>query len=169
MNFESTPRTGNEPLTVQFTADPGPRETLKNIIWDFGDGTTGTGPNPSHTYALAGVRSVTMTADVNGVTCSISKTNCVIVSNPAIYPADFDTWPNEGVAPLTTIFSGVTTPGISLKWDFGDGETQDGIPDNPSVSHVYKNRGVYTVTLTATVPAKGIVFTFTRQNYVHVS
>ena len=33
----------------------------KSITWDFGDGTTGTGPNPSHTYTASGTYTVQMT------------------------------------------------------------------------------------------------------------
>jgi PKD repeat protein len=30
-----------------------------NYLWEFGDGTTGSGPNPSHTYASPGTYKVT--------------------------------------------------------------------------------------------------------------
>ena len=51
----ATPVGGRLPLTIGFDAhgcDPNPGDTL-SYAWDFGDGTTGTGPAPSHTYTSA--------------------------------------------------------------------------------------------------------------------
>lgn len=43
--------------------------------WTFGDGTTGSGPTPSHTYAVAGSYQVTLTVtDGGGLTNSLTKT-----------------------------------------------------------------------------------------------
>ena len=56
-----------EPTTVSFSANVnlggGPAVTYS---WDFGDGSTGTGANPTHTYSTAGNYTVTLTATNEG-------------------------------------------------------------------------------------------------------
>lgn len=58
-NFTGTPLKGNGPLTVAFT------DTSINAptswAWTFGDGATSTTQNPTHTYAVKGVYTVTLT------------------------------------------------------------------------------------------------------------
>jgi PhoPQ-activated pathogenicity-related protein/PKD repeat protein len=64
-DFEVTPQEGWAPLIVRFqdASHPG-NSKIHAWHWDFGDGTTGTGPNVHHTYAKAGPYDVTLT-----VTC----------------------------------------------------------------------------------------------------
>jgi PGF-pre-PGF domain-containing protein len=57
-NFSANPTSGNAPLSVQFT-DISQNATSRN--WNFGDGTTSTDPNPSHTYNTAGTYTATLT------------------------------------------------------------------------------------------------------------
>ena len=47
------PTCGTPPLTVQFSSDGtfDSRNRAMTLLWDFGDGTTSTLPNPQHTYA----------------------------------------------------------------------------------------------------------------------
>ncbi|MCX5070981.1 ThuA domain-containing protein [Streptomyces sp. NBC_00513] len=53
----ATPDSGQAPLDVAFSstgsADPDAGDVL-TYTWDFGDGSTGTGPNPAHTYTANG-------------------------------------------------------------------------------------------------------------------
>jgi len=55
------------PITFNGTAssDPDAGQTI-SFAWDFGDGGTGTGATPSHTYASPGTRLVTLTVTDNG-------------------------------------------------------------------------------------------------------
>jgi PKD repeat protein len=79
-----TPYAGLAPLTTQFDAsgssDPdGDALTYK---WDFGDGTTGTGAKPSHTYGFNGHYTATVTvSDPGGATAKASVT--VVVGDRA--------------------------------------------------------------------------------------
>ncbi len=60
------------PLTVTFTNQS---INAKNYVWDFGDNTTSTDPNPSHTYNQPGIYEVVLKAiHVNGCETTLSKT-----------------------------------------------------------------------------------------------
>lgn len=48
-------------LVVQFTDDSRSTGTVNHWLWDFGDGTTSTEQNPSHTYSEAKTYTVTLT------------------------------------------------------------------------------------------------------------
>ena len=56
--FSASPTTGTAPLIVGFTDSSSGSPT--SWTWDFGDGTTGSAENPSHTYSSAGTYSVTL-------------------------------------------------------------------------------------------------------------
>ncbi|OJJ16602.1 hypothetical protein BKI52_32325 [marine bacterium AO1-C] len=69
---------GDAPLLVNFTNQ---NTTAVSHLWDFGDGTTSTAPNPSHVYSNPGIYTVTYKAlAANG--CSIPKTQQIIASAP---------------------------------------------------------------------------------------
>ena len=57
--FSGSPTTGTEPLTVMFTDSSTGSPTSWN--WNFGDGETDTTQNPSHTYAIPGSYTVSLT------------------------------------------------------------------------------------------------------------
>jgi PKD repeat protein len=58
-DFSATPTSGSTPLTVQFT-DASDGE-ITNWSWNFGDGSSSTEQNPSHTYTSAGTYTVALT------------------------------------------------------------------------------------------------------------
>ena len=70
--FTASPTAGLAPLTVQFTDLSGGRPTSWH--WDFGDGTSSTEQNPTHTYASPGTYTVTLTVTNAHGTDSSSQT-----------------------------------------------------------------------------------------------
>lgn len=76
-------------------------------LWDFGDGFTSTAQNPTHTYATAGLYSVTLT--VNGGINSIVRTNYIQVLPhlPVPFTAVTAGWTGDMESNLTA-------------WHFGD-------------------------------------------------
>lgn len=60
-DFGATPVTGTAPHTVQFSNLVA--EETQRVLWDFGDGTTGEGLNPTHTYAAPGRYTVSLSVD----------------------------------------------------------------------------------------------------------
>jgi PKD repeat protein len=120
--------------------------TIVSYDWDFGDGNTSTQQNPSHTYATAGIYSVSLTVtDDDGATDTTSQSVTVGASN--VPPtADF----SFSTTDLTASFTDASTDSDgtvdSWSWDFGDGNTST--EQNPS--HTYATAGTYIVVLSVT-------------------
>ncbi|MCG3212506.1 MAG: hypothetical protein FOGNACKC_06176 [Anaerolineae bacterium] len=143
VDFTAAPLTGLAPLTVTFTSDvPG----ATGFAWDFGDGTTSSAANPTHTYLIPGVYTVTLSAGDGVLTNTLAKPGYITVTQPVI--ADFFAAPLSGAAPLTVTFSNISTGATGYLWDFGDSITSTVI----SPTHTYQTMGEYTVVLTATNP-----------------
>ena len=114
--------------------------------WDFGDGTTSTEQNPTHTYSTPGTYTVILTVTGPGGDKSKIQTNYITVNYPAPI-AGFDTNTTKGTAPLNVKFTDKSTGNVtSWKWNFGDGTTST--EQNPT--HKYIKAGTYTVKLTVT-------------------
>jgi chitodextrinase len=125
-------------------------------VWDFGDGSTGSGPAPTHTYALSGQYNVTVTATNdcgqtlgNTLALTILPLTCD-VTRPAIKnpPTIAVTWVQNG---LSFNFTGTATDpedGVltNVSWNFGDGSYGTGV--NPT--HAYAAPGAFFVTAQVT-------------------
>jgi PKD repeat protein len=59
-DFIADPVTGAAPLSVTFTDLS--KGTITSWLWNFGDGSTSTNRNPSHTYSASGAYTVSLTA-----------------------------------------------------------------------------------------------------------
>lgn len=115
--------------------------------WDFGDGSTGTGVSPSHTYNAAGTYSVSLVvndghqdSNPDTTTVSITSTNQTPVANPG--------GPYSGIAGTPVEFTGAASSDpngdtLTYSWIFGDGASGTGV----SPSHTYISAGDYTVQL----------------------
>ena len=146
-NFTADPTSCCAPLTVNFTDTSDPNNKTISWAWDFGDNTTSTLQDPSHTYTDPGIYTVSL--NVTNLCGSDTKTeeNYIKVGGPPT--ADFEADPTSGCAPLTVNFTDTSDPNnktISWAWDFGDGSNSTA----QSPSHQYDNAGTYNVTLTVT-------------------
>jgi PKD repeat protein len=123
--------------------------TVANTVyfWNFGDGTTGFGANPNHTYPSAGAYFVLMTAINNSLNClstastaiNVTGINCVANSNFSI-------------APTNTAQYWTATPAFpwnisNAVWSWGDGSSSNGLYS----SHTYSAAGLYQICLNVTV------------------
>ena len=139
----------NNGLTNTFNAGASVGAAL-SYSWNFGDGSTANGVNPTHTYALAGTYTISLVVtDACGTSDSKSQ-NISICAN--ISPTFTNT------ATGTTSFNFTAQPsGLSnYSWDFGDGTVGNG----SNVSHSYANIGTFTVTLTC-LDSCNSTYTFT--------
>ncbi len=161
------PASGAEGSAVSFDGSHSmdPDGSPLTYAWDFGDGSSGSGATPSHTYADNGTYAVKLT--VSDGTLSGEATTSAVITNVA---------PNVGniVAPLDPLevgtdvaaSAGFTDPGRldthTGVIDWGDGSTSDAAitetngSGSASGSHAYAAAGVYTLTLTVTDKDGGV-------------
>jgi PKD repeat protein len=146
-----SPTTGNAPLAVNFTGSATGGTAPYHYSWAFGDGTSSTTQNPSHTYSTAGTYTATLTvtdtsSPVKTATSQVTITVSA-VGNPLA--ASASAAPTSGQTPLNVSFTGTATggtPAYSYSWNFGDGGTSTA--QNPT--HTYTAAGTFTATLTVT-------------------
>ena len=129
---------------------PAPGRTLTDYRWDFGDGQSGTGVQPSHAYASPGTYNVTLvvTDDVGRV-ATITKSLTVLSDNPVALITFAPSSPTAGVTIAFSGSSSTAVPGRTItgySWNFGDGTTGSGV----AVSKAYPTPGTRNVTLTVT-------------------
>lgn len=127
-----------------------PEGGLMRFEWDFGDGTTDIGINPTKKYTKGGVYEVTLTVeDDSGLPCNTSIDRIIVrVAESPVADAGED----QTICANTEIhFDGTKSTDFDglvnrFFWDFGDGITKDG----PTPAHVFRDPGEYIVTLTIT-------------------
>jgi PKD repeat protein len=122
--------------------------TLVAYAWDYGDGTVGSGVNPTHTYAAAGTHTVMLTVtDDDGATAT-ATTTCSVELPPNEPPVADPNGPYAGTVGVPVAFDAYDEDGtlVAYDWDYGDGTVGSGV--NPT--HTYAAAGTYTVMLTVT-------------------
>ena len=154
------PQTGPAPLEVRFTSAGSldPRGGELSLLWDFGDGTTSTEPDPVHVYATPGTFTAVLTAtnELGGAASAsvqISATNRAPVAVIAS-PADGTTVARG--EPVSFSSEGSNDDGDALRggrivswaWDFGDGTTST-LASPVKAYELLRPEG-YVVTLTVT-------------------
>ncbi len=130
-------------FTVQFNDTSSNSPNKWN--WEFGDGSTSTDANSSHTYATAKTYAVNLTVSNADGNNTASKT-ITVTGTTGTPKASFTAVPTFGRAPLTVKFTDNSANAASINWNFGDGTTSTDA--NPS--HTYRTGGFYTIKLTAT-------------------
>jgi PKD repeat protein len=145
----------NEDVIVQFRGyahDTPSDEQSLDFSWNFGDGTSGTGQNPTHTYSSQGTYLVTLTVTDDGALVGTDYLTVTAVNIPPTAIATYSSpYPVILAGDILTfeaqaMDSSSDQSGITFSWDFGDGTTGTGSP----VTHSYADDGIYEVILTAT-------------------
>ena len=149
------------PPSSSFNIDPEYQELGKNVkfvdtslgdvrvwAWDFGDGNVSSLSNPDHIYLSSDTFTVVLTTS-NDYGSKVSSKNIDVVA--AIFPPVPDFSVDKTAADVSEL---IQFTDLSLNrptewlWEFGDGITSL----LPSPAHVYKSKGSFDVTLTATNP-----------------
>jgi PKD repeat protein len=146
-----SPQQPREDEVVQFD---GSASTGKNLsyFWTFGDGATGTGVRPTHSYSISGSYQVRLTVTDDQGTQASSEPVTIGVVQQADPVALFTVSPTDPTINTDVHFDGSpsTTPVgtgrtiVHYEWNFGDGSPLAG---GRIVTHQYTRAGTYTVVL----------------------
>lgn len=118
--FVAQPDSGCSPHTVVFPSVVG----AVSYNWDFGDGSTGSGPSPTHIYfnhtAVDVVYPITLIGS-NAFGCVDTTYDQVTVYS--VPTAQFSMAPLNGCHPLTATLVNTSTGAVDVQWTYGDGAT----------------------------------------------
>jgi PKD repeat protein len=152
--------TFTQPSSAAFTdvrfdgskSTPGTGAVITSYVWDFGDGTSGTGRTATHQYEVAGGYEATLSVtDSNGLSHR-SAPQTISVADGAGPTAAFVFSPTAPLSRVPIFFNGtLSTAGaghriVSYRWSWGDRGTSSG----STASHTYTTDGTYEVVLTVT-------------------
>lgn len=136
--------------------DGAPTSSTLNYAWDFGDASTGSGEDPTHTYAASGNYVVCLTVSDTGGFCTYMFCDTV-----AVYiapPSCNATWTNQSLMNGQQTFTAQPfDQNWTYTWDYGDSSPLG----NGFVStHTYTVTGTYTVCLTINDTSNGCTSQF---------
>ncbi len=141
--------TGCRPAEIFFDNLSFPIDESYEILWEFGDGGTGTAISPTHTYEQTGVYtvSVRITSPIGCRTDTVFNDLIRVLPSPV---AGFRYSPDDPTSINNTVsFSDLSEGANRWFWDFGDGATS--ILSNPM--HAYRDTGLFVVTQVVTHPS----------------
>ncbi len=149
---------GIEDSSISFvgTNSSDPDDDPLTYYWDFGDGSIGSGANPSHTYTWGETFTVTLTVS-DGKGGSDSATSFVPITEVNDVPIADAGGPYSGTINQEISFDASSSvdpdnqdgnplndPLLDYFWDFGDNLTGTGV----ITTHSYTSTGEFTVSLT---------------------
>ena len=82
----TTPTSGTAPLTVSFVGSSSydPDGAIASYVWNFGDGTSSTLSNVSHTYSTAGTYNASLTVTDNSGAQSVGTLSIIVSTVPVV-------------------------------------------------------------------------------------
>ncbi len=131
-----------------------------SYLWNFGDGTTSTELNPSHTYSIEGTYMVTLNVTNECGTTEVTETIVIDNRTPVI---GFSAGQQSGCVPFEVQFmDNSTNDPTNWEWTFEGGNPSSSNEKNPLV--VYDNEGIFDVSLTVSngFGSSTVIF----QNYI---
>lgn len=120
-------------------------ENALTFSWEFGDGETGEGFNPTHTYKSAGVYNVKVTAFADGSEEGQELEQEIIVEEIGDPIACLSVSTKTATPGQEIEFLNCSENSFKFVWDFGDGTTSSLL--NPR--HIFEASGTYKVILSA--------------------
>ncbi len=149
---EPNPPTGSYPLDVTFNAANSRGGEIVDYNWDFGDGSTASGVEVTHTFEERGVYTVELVVvDANNRVARAERDVTVRSQAPV---ARFSLYPHHGVIMVGEVMNVDASESshpddgqeiVAYEWSFGDGTIVT--LSDPEMSHVYEAPGSYNVVL----------------------
>jgi PKD repeat protein len=137
-----------QPITFVGSHSTDPQLETLTFAWKFGDGSTGSGAVVEHTYAQAGIYTVTLTVtDTSGLSSTTTAQASVAVAPVANAGGPYSGYILE---PVTFNGSGSSDPqggALTYRWNFGDNTSATGV----SPVHTYTTVAGTTLPVTLTV------------------
>jgi len=135
-------------ITFDGSGSVDPNGDALTYSWDFGDGSTGSGVNPTHTYTAVADYTVTLTVSDGQLENSVTTTAFIAVAPANRAPVADPGGPYSGETGMDIRFDGSASSdpdgdALTYAWDFGDDTTGSGA----TPTHSYASSGVYEVTL----------------------
>ncbi len=143
---------------------------VNSFEWDFGDGTSGGGMNPTHVYKDPGKYRVilTITGDQIG-NCDNTATDEMMVEVFESPVASFESVSREAKGKPVLFDASKSRGGsaeiIQWAWDFGDSAYAEG----EKVEHTYNEWGKYIVTLKVTTDSETECAETSTQNLIYIN
>lgn len=140
---------GRGPLAVDFMSTVDGGTPSYSYLWSFGDGSTSTQANPSHTFNDPGVYIVRLTVTDSASRSSSSQELTITVVSDTSMRVIITASEVKGTSPMAVSFNSTILDGTApyfYRWSFGDGVNST--QANPT--HIYEKAGSYKVTLTVT-------------------
>jgi PKD repeat protein len=151
-NFSPTSPTVGQTVNFNGTLSTAPSgRTITAYAWNFGDGGTATGPQPTHVYAVSGSYSVTLTVTDSAGQTSAPRSQNITVGTLQPPTASFTFSPTNPIIGQVVSFDGSASnaPGgrtiLTYTWNFGDGSPAG---SGVSTTHTYTTAGTFSATLT---------------------
>ena len=138
------------PYTASFTNTSSVVSTTATYQWDFGNGVTFSGANPSlQTYPDTGAYTITLIVNDTAGLCTEADTVTYTINfNSTSVVASADPSPSgRGCSPFVVQFTNNSTSADTYAWDFGDGSP---VSNQSNPSHTFTNIGTYTIMLIST-------------------
>jgi gliding motility-associated-like protein len=129
----------------QFTNTSTASTNTLSYIWQFGDGTTSTTVNPTHSYTNAGSYAIQLVAN-NGFGCRDTATTTATVYPQPIADFNFDSYCVNATVRFTNATNANGSASVSYLWNLGNNITSTLV----SPTNTYSTAGSYTIQLQAT-------------------
>jgi len=169
-NFVGMPTTGTAPLLVLFTDIS--TGLVSSWLWNFGDGGTSTGQDPSHTYSSAGSYDVILSVTGPDGSDTFTVTDYITVSAPPVQDSTMHvagivmslkkTGPNVNAVATVTVVNGAGVPvagaTVSGRWSGRTSDSDVGTTDTLGRVTLQSNK--------VKNPPSGTTFNFTVTNVV---
>jgi PKD repeat protein len=133
--------------TVAFHGSAVNGSTNVTYTWDFGDNTSGSGQNVTHTYSQPGTYSVCLTT-TTALSCTYTSCQPVVIGGATGCQAHFS-WMPDSTGTGIVFFNNSVGNATTWNWNFGDATSSN--QQQPGV-HFYNGSGPYMVCLTITGP-----------------